>query len=248
VDFLDRIHPERSIDGFTKLDGTIKFYSFVRAVILRNSATKILDYGAGRGAFWYLDNTKRGSLYRRYLRDLRFSGAVVTACDIDEAVSSHPCSDHQIILTEGDTLPFHDNEFDVIVSDATFEHIQHPEPLAAELLRILRPGGVICVRTPNKYGYVKLLAGMVPNSVHSLFLKYAQPDRKSEDIFPTRYKLNSVRDVRRYFRGCEIHFYRDSAEPAYYFGSSLIYRSALIVHKLMPDICGTSLCVFIKKM
>ena len=33
ADFRDRLHPERSIDGFTKYDGTVKFYSFVRAIM-----------------------------------------------------------------------------------------------------------------------------------------------------------------------------------------------------------------------
>jgi SAM-dependent methyltransferase len=247
MEFLDRIHPESNIDGFTKLDGTVIFYSFVRAIMLRNSATKVLDYGAGRGAFWHLNNDKTGSLYRRQLQDLRFGQAVVTACDIDDVVSSHPCSDRQVVLKRGDKLPFRSNEFDIIVSDATFEHIDNPECSAAELVRILRRGGVLCVRTSNKYGYVRLLAGVVPNSLHSLFLKHVQPDRKAEDIFPTRYKLNSVSDFRRYFKGCEIHYYRESSEPSYYFGSPVIYKSILVAHKLMPDIFGTSLCAFIKK-
>ena len=195
--FLNVIHPEASIDGFTKLDGTISFYSFVKAAMLQLDAKIILDFGAGRGAFWESNTKKHGSLWRRHLQDLRFNGAHVVACDIDPVVKNHPCSHEQIIIQKGQSLPFEDDTFDLIVSDVTFEHIEHPEIVSRELQRVLRHGGYICVRTPNATGYVKIFTQLIPNKLHSRFLKYIQPNRKEDDIFPTVYKMNTVTSIKK---------------------------------------------------
>ena len=240
--FLDRIHPERRLTGFTKLDGTVRFYSFVKAIMRDLDCRRVMDFGAGRGAFASLD---RG--WRRDLQDLRQFGAEVWACDVDPVVESHPCSDHQVVIEPGAPLPFDDGHFDMIVSDVTFEHLDDAGAAARELLRVLRPGGVICARTPNKYGYASLLTRMVPNWLHVRFLRRIQPGREAKDIFPTRFRLNSVRAVRRHFAGADVHWYRDSAEPAYYFGNGILYRLGLFAHKLLPDVLATSLCLFIVK-
>ena len=245
--FLNVIHPEALIDGFTKLDGTVTFYSFVKAAMLQLDAKNILDFGAGRGAFWESNTKKHGSLWRRHLQDLRFNDAHVIACDIDPVVKNHPCSHEQIIIQKDLKLPFEDEKFDLIVSDVTFEHIEHPEIVSRELQRVLRKGGYICVRTPNATGYVKIFTQLTPNKLHSKFLKYIQPNRREEDIFPTAYKMNTVSSIKKLFPNCAIYFYRDYAEPAYFFGSEVIYRILLFFHKVLPDYFGTSLCVFIKK-
>lgn len=241
--FQDTIHPERSIDGFTALDGTVRFYGFVRACMLQTEAKRVLDFGAGRGAALQDDP----SLYRRHLRDLRFRGAEVVAADIDDAVLLHVASDSQVVLTLGAPLPFDDESFDVIVSDMTFEHLEEPEVVAKDLLRVLRPGGYICARTPNRRGYVAMLSRMVPNHHHTGALKSIQPHRKAQDVFPAFYRLNDGRTLRKAFAGCEVSYFIDSSEPAYHFGSSLIYRMMLFSHRLLPAGFATTLNVFIQK-
>jgi SAM-dependent methyltransferase len=247
ADFTRRIHPEKGLDSSSKLDGTVRFYSFVRAAMLRTEARQVLDFGAGRGAFWSLNDGEHGSLLHRHLQDLRFGGAEVTAADIDPVVLTHPCSNRQVVLRPGEPLQFADESFDVIVSDVTFEHVEEPALVARELLRVLRPGGYICARTPNKWGYVKFITSLIPNRAHVALLKFIQPDRRAEDVFPTKYRLNSVSEIRRHFAGCEVFHYFDSAEPSYYFGNEIVYRLMLAVHRVMPDFMATSLCVFIRK-
>ncbi|MCC2640025.1 MAG: methylase involved in ubiquinone/menaquinone biosynthesis [Nitrospira sp.] len=44
-------------------------------------------------------------------------------------------------------LPFRDQTFDAVVSQAVFEHLQDPHQTARELCRILRPGGIIHLDT-----------------------------------------------------------------------------------------------------
>ena len=242
MDFRDRIHPERGVAGFSKLDGTVRFYNFVKAALVRIDARKVLDLGAGRGG-----PLLRNTGWRRELLDLRQLGAEVWAADVDPVVTSHPASDHQIVLDPSGPLPFPDEFFDVIVSDWTFEHVAEPEKLAAELLRILRPGGFICARTANRHGYVKLAASVVPNRLHRKALESIQPSRKHEDVFPTVYRMNSVRVLRRLFPGCEIAWYRDNSEPAYVFDNPLLYRLFLALHWVLPGSMATCLQVFIRK-
>ena len=194
--FLDRIHPERGVGGFTKLSGTVLFYNFVKAAMARTGATKVLDFGAGRGGTLHTEMA-----WVRQLQDLRQLGAQVCAADIDPVVRQHPASDEQVVLERDGPLPFADESFDVIVSDWTFEHVEKPAEIAAELLRILRPGGYVCARTTNRYGYIKLAASLVPNGLHTKVLESVQPDRKPEDVFPTVYKMNSVSQIRRLFPG-----------------------------------------------
>jgi hypothetical protein len=73
-----------------------------------------------------------------------------------------------------------------------FEHIEDPEWLARELLRIVKPRGLITAFTPNKFGYFAVAARMVPNRLHVGALSKIQPGRKAEDVFPTHYRLNTA--------------------------------------------------------
>ncbi len=242
-DFTTRINTEKGLDGFTRYDGTIKFFAFVHALILREGLEIIMDFGAGRGGFWHDDP----SVFRRHMRDLRRPGVTVTAVDVDAVVKKHPCSHEQVVVAPHGPLPFTDGHFDVIVSDMTFEHLERPNEVATELMRVLRPGGVICARTPNRFGYVTLVSSLIPNALHPRFLGRVQPDRKNADIFPTYYRLNSVSQVRTAFAGAEVSHYHDNGDPAYYFGNRTAYFIVNAIHAIMPRILSTTLCLFIRK-
>jgi len=86
--------------------------------------------------------------------------------------------DHAEIIRAGQPLPYRDEQFDLVVARSVFEHIEHPEFTAAELLRITKPAGLIGAVTPNKYGYIALAARLVPNNRHVTALAAIQPDRK----------------------------------------------------------------------
>lgn len=247
MSFLKNFHPEQQIDNFSALDGTIIHFSFVKAAMKRTGARKVMDFGAGRGQFYDSDAPSEVSLFKQELMDLRSDGAEVWAVDVDPVVRSHPASHHQVVIEIGERLPFDDATFDVISSDVTFEHIDNPEHSAAELMRVLKPGGYLCARTPNKYGYVTFAARMVPNRKHFGALKSIAPARKAEDVFPTAFKMNTVTDIRKLFKGCEVYWHRNSANPSYYFNNSIAYRMFMVLHKILPNILSTSLSVFIRK-
>jgi glycogen(starch) synthase len=47
------------------------------------------------------------------------------------------------IFADIHTLPFADASFDIVFSQAVFEHVREPKKAAAELMRIVKPGGLI---------------------------------------------------------------------------------------------------------
>jgi SAM-dependent methyltransferase len=247
MSFLKSVHPELAIDNFSKLDGTIIFFSFVKAAMKRADAKRVMDFGAGRGQVFHDAEKPDASLFKLELMDLRSEGAEVWACDIDPAVLKHPASHHQQVIGADAKLPHEDGFFDVICTDVTFEHVVNAEEVAAELMRVLKPGGWLCARTPNKYGYVSLITRLVPNRLHVKALSFILPERQAQDTFPTAFRMNSVSDIKRLFAGHDVFWYRDSAGPSYYFGNRILYHLFMGLHKILPNALATSLCVFIRK-
>jgi SAM-dependent methyltransferase len=241
--FLLGIHRELHAGGYSARDGTIEFYGRVRALTRTDSV--VLDFGAGRGA-WFDDEDCE---YRRRMRLLRGSVARVIGCDVDPSVLSNRSLDEARQLVPGSRLPFDDGTIDMIVADYVLEHVDDPAALAHELARILKPGGWICARTPTRNNYVSVLARAVANAKHSRVLELAQPNRKAEDVFPTRYLLNTRRAIFRYFGplGFDDYSYLYTFEPQYHFNKPIVYRLLQLAHWLLPASLHGNLFVFLRK-
>ena len=54
---------------------------------------------------------------------------------------------------DGHQLPFHDNAFDAIISEAVLEHVLEPKQVVAEIYRVLKPGGYVCAAVPFLQGF-----------------------------------------------------------------------------------------------
>lgn len=236
-------YPESGISGYTSVDGTVEFYGRINSIL--TDSMSVLDFGAGRAA-WLQDDY---SDYRKNLRRLQGRVARLVGCDVDSAISQNESVDEKIQIRMGDKLPFEDDTFDVIISDYVFEHISDPNAVASEFLRILKPGGWICARTPNKYSYVSILTRLIKNRVHARILRFAQPERKDIDVFPTTFRLNSKRDIAKYFtaENFDSFSYRYEAEPAYHFNSKLVFALMLTVNRLLPEVLKANLFVFLRK-
>jgi SAM-dependent methyltransferase len=139
----------------------------------------------------------------------------------------------------------------MVVSWAVFEHLRDPARTAAELGRILRPGGWICAWTPNKWGYVSVGARLVPNRWHARVLRRIHPtsQRRESDVFPTFYRLNTLHEIRRNFPQTRFeHFsYLFNGEPTYHANSFLLALGMDIVARIAPAYFAKTLHVFMRK-
>ena len=151
------------------------------------------------------------------------------------------------MLDSTGALPFSDGEFDLVVADYVFEHLEDPEASAAELSRVVKPGGWLCARTPNYYGYVSVLTRLLPNRVHVRILAASQPDRPQTDVFPTHFALNTKRRINSAFSEFDVHVYYYEAEPGYFFNRRWVFRLMLIANKLLPRSLHSSLFAFMHK-
>jgi len=237
-----RFYPESRVGGFTYSDAGIAFFSQIDAIM--RPTDRVLDFGAGRGEYILEDTID----YRRRLSNLRGRCEHVEGCDVDDAVLSNPFLDHARVIELDKPLPYEDNSFDLVLSRFVFEHVSDPAFFAKELVRVLKPGGFIAAMTPNKHGYIAWAGSLVPNRLHVRVLNYIQPKRKSVDIFPTVYKLNSRRSLERFFGPgvdiCTVYF---ASEPAYFFGNTLAYGVGKWVHKYLPDRLRPLLIIYIRK-
>jgi SAM-dependent methyltransferase len=97
-------------------------------------------------------------------------------------------------------LPFADNSFDLVTCNMVVEHLDNPARAFAEVARCLSPGGAFIVTTPNLLNY-----GIIGNSVASkvmpekwrLRLVHGSDGRDPKDVFPVRYKANTMRHLVR---------------------------------------------------
>ena len=234
--------PEAAVSGFAHIDQEVAFFTQVAALLRPDDV--VLDFGAGRGEFMENDP----SLYRRWLQNFRGRCAHVDGCDPDPVVLGNATLDSARVLVPGQPLPYADQRFDLIVSRYVFEHLDDPRWASRELLRVLKPGGWICVMTPNKWGYVALASRLTPNRLHARTLRRVQPGRQDKDVFPTVYKLNRPSAVRRWFGdSADVYHYSTSAVPSYHFGSALMFRLLRLVHRLTPPPLDVGLRFFIRK-
>jgi 2-polyprenyl-3-methyl-5-hydroxy-6-metoxy-1,4-benzoquinol methylase len=134
-------HPELHEQYFTAQVGeaVARFLSF--ATELRGA--RILDYGCGLG----------------FLADkLLNHGAVVTAVDFSERSVAHVnatldkrASWEGAFVGKGETLPFPAGGFDAITCIEVIEHLFDHDRITMldEFRRLLRPGGIVMISTPN---------------------------------------------------------------------------------------------------
>jgi ubiquinone/menaquinone biosynthesis C-methylase UbiE len=91
-------------------------------------------------------------------------------------------------------LPFKDNSFDIATSNMVFEHLDDPGAQLEEVLRILKPGGLLIFHTPNVHSYTVVLAKTIPAKLKDK-LVYILEGRREVDVFPTYYRFNSFKRI-----------------------------------------------------
>jgi len=88
------------------------------------------------------------------LREANRLGLKTYGVDISESavqVAQKWASGAQIVVSDGEKLPFPDNCFDYVTNIGSLEHYINPEIGIQEIARVLRPGGKACIHLPNLF-------------------------------------------------------------------------------------------------
>ncbi|MEO8660328.1 MAG: methyltransferase domain-containing protein [Bryobacteraceae bacterium] len=237
-----RGYPEIEFGGFSDVDGTVRFFSRVSALLTPDAV--VVDFGCGRGA-----QTEDPVAYRRDISNFRGRVRKVVGIDVDRAGAGNSTIDEFRHLLPDGIWPIESSTVDVVLSSFVMEHLPDPELFFSEAARVLRRGGYVCLRTPNVWGYVAVAARMIPERLHKKVLKRVQPKRLDEDIFPTLYRCNSLWKLRRQLskHGFDGLAYGYEAEPSYLNFSSVAYRMGVWIHKFLPGPVRSAIFAFGRK-
>ena len=108
---------------------SISHWDFLDDISSDDQSLKVLDFGCGRGT------------YRNRINSM---GHQWTGLDIPDSMESLAReSSDDVILYDGGLIPIDDEEFDVILSLQTFEHVPNLDVVFSELHRVLKKGGHI---------------------------------------------------------------------------------------------------------
>jgi SAM-dependent methyltransferase len=241
MSLVERAYREYGAGGFSRWDGTVAFMTRVNALVGPESV--VLDLGAGRGEVHTYPVP-----FVRHLADLKSRAARVIGLDVDPAVADNPGLDEALVY-DGSAFPLADASIDLIVSNYVFEHVADPQVFAREIARVLKPGGWLCARTPNRFSLLAAATSLVPNRLHAHFLKIVQPQRLVEDIFPTRYAMNTFGKLRTLFppaswKHCS---YTWSPEPSYHGGSRVLFDAQRAYQWIKWPLGGEVLMIFLQK-
>lgn len=122
----------------------VVFDDFLGGVALESKT--LLDAGCGTG-FFTLKAIERG--------------AHVTAIDIAEnlvKITNKKTSLSNCIVGSLLNLPFKSCSFDIVISSEVIEHTDDPFIATDELIRVLKPEGLLCITVPNKsFWYFSLI-------------------------------------------------------------------------------------------
>lgn len=148
-----------------------------------DSESTVLDIGAGAG---------QNNPYQ-----LQGKCREIVGVDLDSRVLTNSLLDRGIV-SDVLHLPFENQSFNIAFSIYVLEHIQDPNAFIREIHRVLKPGGMFFALTPNYWHYVPLIASCTPYSFHRWYNE--KRGRASDDTFPTYYRMNTRRTLRKQFQ------------------------------------------------
>lgn len=228
IDELDARYYRDPVDDHALFDEAVRRH-------LRETYV-VLDAGAGRGV--------------RNPYDYRDLVARLVGIDVSENICENRLVNDAV---RGDLarLPFRDGAFDLLFSKFVFEHLRDPLGSMREFRRVTKPGGYLVIHTPNRYHYVAAGAMLTPPRFHRWF--NARRGRDEIDTFPTAYRANDRRSLRRLAERSGYRIERlelVEPKPTYLSFHPLAYRMGIAYERLVAgtDLLKDLRCVIVAEL
>lgn len=142
----------------------------------------VLDAGSGPGT-WVL---------RRHRQDIEVAGLDLFRPD--------PLPSTRYAIGSLEAMPYADDLFDLALCYDVIEHLEEPVAAFTEFWRVLKPGGLLVVKTPNLRGPTTRFSSLVPFAWH-VAVQRALGTRESS-VFPTLYRCNTAIDLNLALQAC----------------------------------------------
>lgn len=153
------------------------------AAVPLTAGKNVLDIASGEGY--------GGNLLAKYANSV--VGVDISMQAVEHANRKYKQPNLEFRVGSADQIPMSDNSLDIVVSFETLEHHDKHEQMLAEITRVLRPGGLLIMSTPDRRYF-----GGNPYHVKEL-------------------DLNEFRELlKKYFTNVEIYFQKT------YFGSLIV--------------------------
>lgn len=184
-----------------------------------NTNTKILDIGCGHADF---------------LKSVYAKTPYTYGFDSDnQALAKNTIIKNKIVGT-AERLPFEDNFFDLVVSAWVLEHLDSPDKVFQEILRVLKPKGKVIFLTPNFWNYVVWINRLIPHILQD-FLTQKLYNRQKSDAYPVRYKINSVKKINKLllkigFKKFELIL---NGDPSYISFNNFLFKIACFIEYIL---------------
>lgn len=192
--------------------------------------SRVLDLGCGRGGVVEL-----------IWRDVKLAAGL----DPDSpSLTEHRATGMPVIRGVGETLPFTDESFDLIVCLWVLEHLKEPQKTLREVSRVLRRGGHFIFVTPNLRSPVMLL-NRIGKALPALQRRMVPKlyGRVEADTFPVQYRANTVRVIREQANaaGLQVAELQVVGDPTYLAMNSFFFKASVWSERLMPKGWGVHL-------
>jgi SAM-dependent methyltransferase len=131
-----------------------------------------------------------------------------------------------------------DASVDLVFSRSVMEHLNDPAAVYAEMYRLLKPGGWFILLTPSFWDYASLASFAIPNRLHPYIVRRVE-GRAEDDVFPTYYRSNTKRAVRRLAAqtGFELESFRYLGQyPNYFMFNGALFFAATVYEKAIERI------------
>ncbi|UOQ83433.1 class I SAM-dependent methyltransferase [Gracilibacillus salinarum] len=139
---FDRFKPERMQSEGRRLTKNVESHSQTLMQLFLEKglyeAQKVLDVGCGTGAM--ID------LFSNVLTDKIYYGVDNSSEILDIAKKQHERKEERVTFVQSNAnhLPFSDNSFDFVYTRLVLMHNSNPNDIIREMIRVCKPGGVIC--------------------------------------------------------------------------------------------------------
>ena len=125
-----------------------------------------------------------------------FSGAEYTGLELAGSKKEADC------YYDGITFPFHDREFDMVVTSQVFEHVFNPERFLSEIHRVLTNGGKLLMTVPFIWDEHEQ-----PND-YARYSSFGLKSLLEQNGFRVSHQHKSVKDIRVIFQMINMYLYK----------------------------------------